>query len=230
MSHTREAVGWDRERSSVKDSQGNLVLGRTRWRRFAAVMGAATVVTGGVLFGMANGAVAASFSVSGQSFKVAASHLHGDGFAQFSGFDTMADGTKIPTAASVITDARLNNLCQSVNASASPIVKFLFPGKKIVLRIDAGGDDPATAHNLTIGMSKLTGNATFTKIKIGRDGGEVSGSPQLAGTFAQSAESVEIDNLQQTATSTEAGTFALTGLTLQILVDSNLPNAGECFA
>jgi hypothetical protein len=162
----------------VKDSQGNLVQGRTRWRRFAAVMGVATVVTGGVLFGMANGAIAASFSVSGQSFKVAASHLHGTGFAQFSGFDTTANGTKIPTAASVIGSADLNNLCQSVNASASPVVQFLFPGKKIVLRIEAGGgSDPAHADNLVIGMSKLTGNATFKNIKIGRDGGEVRRQP-----------------------------------------------------
>src|SRR3954463_6393290 len=72
-------------RTPVKDAQGNLVQGRTRWRRFAAVMAPAAVAAGAIVFGMANGAIAASFAVSGTSFKVSATELDGTGFVQYGG-------------------------------------------------------------------------------------------------------------------------------------------------
>jgi uncharacterized protein DUF6230 len=201
----------------MTDSEG-LVQGRTRWRRFAALMGAMVVTTGLILFGMANGAIAASFTVSGQSFKVSADHLHGDGFKQFSGADVSKAGP-IPVATSVINSATLTNLCQSVNVP-NPF------GTKIVLRIEAGKTTPASATGLVIGLQSLSGDATFHNIQIGRDGGDLSGSSALNGTFGQSADSIDVDNLQQVATSTSAGTFTLTGLNLQVLVGAS---ANECF-
>jgi hypothetical protein len=206
--------------SSMSDSQEDLVPGRTRWRRFAVMMAATVSAAGAIVLGMANGAIAASFSVSGQSFKISADHLHGDGFSQFSGVDTTTSGTPIPVATSVINKATLTNLCQSVNVP-NPF------GLKIVLRIEAGkGTTPVSATGLVIGMTRLDGDATFTNIQIGRDGGELSGNAKLNGTFGQSAEMVDIDHLQQTATSTSAGTFALTGLTMQVQTGAN---AAECF-
>lgn len=178
------------------------------------------LAVGAIVFGLATGALAASFTVSGQSFKIAADNLHGTGFKQFAGFDVTADGTRIPVATSVINDASLKNLCQSVNVP-NPL------GIKIVLRIEAGGGDrPATARGLVIGMTNLQGDATFTNIQIGRDGGELSGNPALTGSFGQSADAVDIVNLKQVATSTSAGTFALTGLNLRVQTGSN---AHECF-
>ncbi|GAA1797913.1 DUF6230 family protein [Luedemannella flava] len=200
----------------------NAAVGRTRWRRFAAVMGGATVVAGALVFGVANGAIAASFNISGEQFKVSASELDGQGFAQFGGYETVAkDGSKIPVATSVIKSATLKNMCQSVDAS-SP----LFPGLKIVLRIEAGKSTPASATNLVIGMTELSGNATFTNINIGADGGEVSGSKLLTGTFAQNAAGVKITDLEQKAYSTTAGTFALNGLSMKVLTGDD---AVECF-
>lgn len=178
------------------------------------------LVVGGIILAIANGAIAASFTVSGQSFKVAADSLHGTGFKQFSGLDTTANGTQIPVATSVINDASLSNLCQSVNVP-NPL------GVKIVLRIEAGGGGrPATAKGLVIGLTNLQGDATFTNIQIGRDGGELSGNPALTGSFGQSADAIDVTNLRQVATSTSAGTFALNGLNLVVQVGNN---AHECF-
>lgn len=212
----------------MTNSNNSAAAGRTRWRRFAAVMGGATVVAGALVFGVANGAIAASFNISGQQFKVSADKLHGDGFAQFSGYETVAkDGTKIPVATSVIKSAQLTNMCQSVNAS-NPLFPF-----KIVLRIEAGNKldadgnkIPATASDLVIGMSELSGDATFTKINIGADGGQVSGNDLLTGSFAQNATAVDINGLQQKAYSTTAGTFALKGLSMKVLTGDD---AKECF-
>lgn len=203
----------------MKDSQGNLVLGRTRWRRFALLLVPSVVAIGAILVGIANGVIGAGFVISGQQFKVSADHLHGEGFKQYGDFDSSKTTPVIPVARSTIDDAELTNLCQSVVAQAPGI-------PKIVLRIEAGKapGSPATAKNLSIGLTELSGNATFTNIKIGRDGGELSGDPLRNGTFGQSADVIDIDNLRQTAYDTSAGTFKLTGLSLRVLVAGD-----ECF-
>ena len=212
----------------MTNSNNTAAAGRTRWRRFAAVMGVSAVAAGGLVFGMANGAVAASFSISGKPFKVSAEHLHGDNFAQFSGLDVTADKTKaIPVASSYIQEARLTKMCQSVDVTNS-LLPF-----KIVLRIEAGGGldakgnpAPATAKDLLIGMTELSGDATFDTMAIGADGGELSGNSALAGTFGQRAKSVDIDKLRQTAYSTTAGTFVLKDLSMKVLTGKD---AVECF-
>jgi hypothetical protein len=204
----------------MADSRQGQVQGRVRWRRFGIMMVPAVVAVGGIVLGMANGAIAASFSVSGQQFKVSADKLDGTGFKQFGGIDQTTNNQNIPVATATIDSATLTNLCQSVNVP-NPL------GLKIVLRIEAGtGADPVTAKNLVIGATQLQGNATFTNIQIGRDGGEVSGDPRLQGSFAQSADAVTITGLKQVATSTSAGTFNLTGLNLRVLTGDQ---AQECF-
>ncbi|WP_091552528.1 DUF6230 family protein [Micromonospora pattaloongensis] len=181
----------------------------------------AAAVAGAIVFGMANGAIAASFAVSGQTFKVSASKLEGDGFAQYGGLVHDRTGAESPVAVSGIRSAKLYDLCQSVKV----------PGAPIVLTINAGGDgDPATASNLMIDMNSLEGDATFTNIEIGRDASTLDAGPASAkgqaGAFGQQADSVVITDLKQVARSTSAGTFALTGLKLNLNVG---PNAKECF-
>lgn len=214
----------------MKDIQGNLVLGRTRWRRFAVVFVPALAVVGGLLFGVSAGAFHAQFTVSGQLFKVSADELRGDGFRQFPSWDEKSDDTRLPVARSVIESADLDNLCQSV-AIPEDAIGALFPGiDSIVLRIEAGGDgEPATASNLVIGLTELSGDATFTNIQIGNDAGELSGESFLDMQFGQRADRIVIEDLRQTAYSTSAGTFTLNDLSLRVLVDSEMPNNGECF-
>ena len=203
----------------MKDSQGSLVQGRTRWRRFAALMVPVTAVAGAIIIGMTNGAIAASFTVSGQTFKVSASRLVGTGFAQYGGLasekgadpNNPLDPKHNPVVVSAIADADLYDLCQSVSVLG------------VVLRIEAGGDGtPAEAQDMLIDMESLEGNATFTNIDIGRDAADLGADDLFAGTFGQSADEVVITDLKQVARATHAGTFSLTGLSLGL-------NAPECF-
>src|SRR5687767_12335690 len=97
-------------RDPVKDPQAGPVQGRTRWRRFAALMVPAVAVTGAVVLGMANGAIAASFDVSGQTFKVSASKLVGTGFVQYGGVAKQQNGTRHPVAVSGMRTAELHDL------------------------------------------------------------------------------------------------------------------------
>lgn len=198
----------------MKDPQGNLVQGCTRWRRFAALLVPATAVAGAIVFGMANGAIAASFAVSGQTFKVSASKLEGEGFRQYGGIAKEKNGTQHPVAISGIDSAKLYDLCQSVKV----------PNLPVVLTINAGGGgNPATASDLLLDVTQLEGDATFTNIDIGVDAGDIGGQP---GAFGQRSDSVVITDLKQVAWSTSAGTFTLKGLKLKVNVGAD---AKECF-
>jgi hypothetical protein len=208
----------------VEEAQGAPAYGRTNWRRFmiwTAVPGAAVAA---LVVGMANGAFAASFSVSGQSFKISADELDGAGFSQYGGTVKKVDGTEIPVAISGIADGKLTNLCQSVK----------IPGAPVSLTIRAGREagKPAKATNLLIGVSELSGDATFTDINIGQDASTLKrGGPDAhgqAGMFGQEAEHVTIAGLRQTAVSTTAGSFTLTGLNLKVNIAPDGKPA-ECF-
>jgi hypothetical protein len=206
----------------VKDVQGDTAYGRVNWRRFAVAVGVPTVVAGGMLLGMANGAFAASFAVSGQAFKISADRLEGDGFAQYGSVVDDAKDNHIPVAMSGIKRARLYNLCQSVRV----------PGAPLSLTINAGGDPakPAQATDLLIGVKDLAGDAKFTNINIGQDAGTLTrGGAQAKGAtgqFGQQADDVTIVGLRQTAVSTTAGTFTLNGLQLKLNMGAS---PKECF-
>jgi hypothetical protein len=214
----------------VKDAQGDPAYGRTNWRRFAVAVGVPTVVAGAMVFGLANGAFAASFSVSGQAFKISADRLEGEGFAQYSGTETVASATKgdppLVVAKSGIHHATLTNLCQSVHPKGSPVS----------LTINAGGSPgkPAEADDLLIGLTELSGDATFTDINIGTDAADLKlGGPDAhagaTGGFGQEAKKVVITDLRQTAYSTTAATFTLRGLSLKINTDFAAGKPKECF-
>ncbi len=203
----------------MKHAQSAPVRGRTRWRRFAVVMVPALAAAGAIVVGMANGAIAASFAVSGSTFKVSADTLDGTGFVQYGGVAVEKNGTRHPVAVSGIKNASLSNLCQSV----------VVPGTPISLVIRAGQNTPATASDLLIDMTQLSGDATFTNISIGQDASTLSKGPANAvgveGGFGQQADRVVINHLRQVAWSTSAGTFALNGLDLHVSLTKE-----ECFA
>jgi hypothetical protein len=176
--------------------------------------------TGALLGLTASGALASSFSISGQQFQVSADQLEGSGFQQFATVDQKASGLQ-PVAESEIGSAQITNLCQSV------VADFPFGLGTYTLRITAGGGDtPVSASSLIIDANQLSGStATFKDINIGQDASTlnaVSGVPLgSAGTFGQQASHVSISNLHQTAYSTSAGTFTLPGFRLNLSAGSN---------
>jgi hypothetical protein len=202
----------------MKDAQGAQVLGHTKWKRFALVMVPAVAVGGLVMAGIANGAIAASISFSGQSFEVSASELQGTGFVQYGTVDQQdnlgAPGkTANPVAFSGIKQATLTNLCQSV-VTHVPLLG------DVTLTISA---PTAKASNLLIHLTNLSGNATFNNVDIGADAATVTDGPvsggsnaPTPGSFAQQATSITVLNLHQTADFTNAGTFELDGMSMSV--------------
>ncbi|MFF5154664.1 DUF6230 family protein [Streptomyces sp. NPDC000348] len=208
------------------------VRGGTRWKRFAVVMVPSVLATAAVGVGLAQGALAASFSVSGQQFKVTAGHLHGEGFAQYGGIDTVytstdGEGKKpVPVAISSFKDATINKMCQSV-ATKIPVLN-----KTIYLRLEAGNDKPVTAKNLYIDVAQLDADATFSNIDIGvavqdqsRGPAVKEGENVMKGGFAQQAETADLYGVEQTAWATTAGTFTLNGLSMRLGTEAKM----ECY-
>jgi hypothetical protein len=214
----------------VSVAQGSAVKGRTRWKRFATVFVPASFIAGAIVFGQATGAIAASFNVSGQQFKVSADKLEGTGFVQYGGLATEkggnpqnpADPKNHFVAVSGIAKAKLYNLCQSVKVPGLPVSMVIHAGKDV--------NNPAEATDLLIDLSSLKGDATFQNIQIGIDASDLTkggaNAKGMQGSFAQQADSVVITNLRQVAWSTTAGTFKLTGLDLGVSAGAN---PEECF-
>ncbi|MFE4949826.1 DUF6230 family protein [Leifsonia sp. NPDC056665] len=163
-----------------------------------------------LMAGVAQGAVPVSFAVSGSQFQISASKLDGTGFSQYAGLASDTAGKQHQVAIANIKSATLADLCQSV-VSDTPL------GKVGILITAGGGGNPASASDLQIGMTDLAGDAQFHNIRIGVDASTVNTAAKgSAGDFAQDADTVTIAHLQQTAWSTQASVFTLTGMHVQL--------------
>ena len=99
------------------------VRGGTRWKRFAVVMVPSVAATAVIGVALAQGALAASFSVSGQSFKVTAKTLNGTGFSQYgaidSGYTLTGEKTAHPVAVSAFSRPRSTRCASRSSPRAS---------------------------------------------------------------------------------------------------------------
>ena len=198
------------------------VRGGTRWKRFAVVMVPSVAATACIGVALAQGALAASFSVSGQSFKVTADKLVGTGFSQYGAIDSgyTLDGKKTAHAVAVsgFKSASITNMCQSVVTPNIPLL-----GSVSLTLKAGGGGTPVQAENLFIDVEDLEADATFTNIDIGvaakdlkKGPGIKSGDAANPFGFAQEAESATLVGVKQTAWATTAGTFKLSGLKMSL--------------
>ncbi|MER6672321.1 DUF6230 family protein [Streptomyces sp. NPDC000983] len=200
------------------------VRGGTRWKRFAVVMVPSVAATAAIGVALAQGALAASFSVSGQSFKVTTKQLDGTGFAQYGALDegyTMSGKKTVhPVAVSAFKSATINSLCQSVVTPDIPLLGSV----SLILRAGEDPNKPVEAENLYIDVAELSADATFKGIDIGVAAKDASKGPGLKGGgeqanpfgFAQQADSVVLKDVKQTAWATTAGTFKLSGLKMSL--------------
>ncbi|MCT2592469.1 DUF6230 family protein [Streptomyces sp. N2-109] len=202
----------------------SLARGGTRWKRFAVVMVPSVAATAAIGVALAQGALAASFSVSGQQFKVTADRLEATGFTQYGALDSTKKGKK-PVTVVGMNDAEIKNLCQSV---VIPVPLF----GDISMKLSAGrGNTPVTAKKLYIDADDLAANATFKNFDIGvsvddatKGPGVQKGDEYAKGSFGQQADSVIFTDVRQRAWATTAGTFKLSGLKMSVK-----KGAHECY-
>jgi hypothetical protein len=198
------------------------VRGGTRWKRFAVVMVPSVAATAVIGVALAQGALAASFSVSGQEFKVRAGKLVGYDMNQYGAIDSGKglDGKDQahPVSVSAFDHATITDMCQSV------VTPVPFLNKSVTLKLTAGdkGTD-VVADQIYIDVANLDAkDAVFSGINIGVPAGTTSGKtpkPKTAAGeqsspfgFAQQADKAVLTDVKQTAWATTAGTFKLSDL------------------
>jgi Family of unknown function (DUF6230) len=198
------------------------VRGGTRWKRFAVVMVPGVAATAAIGTALSSGALAASFSVSGQSFKVTTGRLDGTGFSQYgaidAGYTLKGEKAAYPVAVSAFKHAEITNMCQSVVTPDIPLVGT------VSLKLTAGtGGKKVEADNLYIDIEELGANAEFKNIDIGVAAKDAFKGPGMAKGetanpygFAQQADSVTLTDVKQTAWATTAGTFKLSNLKMTL--------------
>ncbi|MFD7162221.1 DUF6230 family protein [Streptomyces violascens] len=205
------------------------VRGGTRWKRFALVMVPSVAATAAIGVGLAQGALAASFSVSGVDFKVTAKQLDGQNLLQYGSVATgkSLDGKQDqvhPVVVSGFSHAEITKMCQSV------VQPLPFGLGDVTMTLKAGQEEskPVVADNIYLDVSQLDTDAQFTNIDIGVAAGEGKGPVKVqpgadgktpgspSGGFAQRADRAVLSNVQQRAWATTAGSFKLSGLSLRL--------------
>lgn len=195
--------------------------GRTRWKRFAGVLALSLLATGVLMFALAQGAIGASFAVSGSNFKISADRLRGSGFAQFVSIDRSADGAH-PVATTNIRAASMDSFCQSALAPEIPLVG------DVSLVIRANGRESVQASNLVVNIDNLAGGLSFQGADIGVDASQLSkGAPDVVGqpgAFGLQADGFVLDDMRGTAWRVTASTLTLNGVGITVTADGS-----ECF-
>ncbi|WP_079054512.1 DUF6230 family protein [Streptomyces graminilatus] len=209
------------------------VRGGTRWKRFAVVMVPSVAATACIGVALAQGALAASFSVSGQSFKVRADEIHGTGFSQYGAVDmddTKSEKGTHPVAVSAFADARIQNMCQSV---VTPRIPFFGTATLVLTAGDSDDKDKqVTAKNLYIDVEDLGAEkAEFGDMNIGVAAKSLKNPPMKGGAelsdgngFGQQAATADLYGVKQKAWATTAGTFTLPGLSMKVVTGTH-----ECY-
>ncbi|WP_443067816.1 DUF6230 family protein [Streptomyces sp. NBC_01351] len=194
--------------------------GRVHWKKAAAVAMPAVVAVGAMAMVMAQGALAASFAVSGTNFQVSSSKLSSKGLASYVQTDRSVDGKGHPVALLGIGEATLADICQAAEVDT--------PVGKVIFKLTAGGPaGEVTASNLVIDGEDLKGDATFGTAQIGRDAStldQVDGVRGEAGKFGLQAGNIEVVDVKSHAWSATGGNFKLKGLNLSVSLDGK-----KCF-
>jgi hypothetical protein len=176
----------------MKDANGNLIQGRTRWRRVLILFGPATALAVTMIALVANGVLAVSFAVSGMPFKLTADKLDGSNFVQIGSLngvnacDAANSGSTPPscvsaggnsyqfTAATLLTSATIYNLNQTVCGDLPILTQALGLHGLVTLKAGDAGNVAANqpqASNLVVDATSLNGGtANFDQgINIGQD-------------------------------------------------------------
>lgn len=195
--------------------------GRTRWKVFVVMFMVGVFGIGLMLTGLSQGALAASFAVSGTSYKATADNLTAEGVVQYGSVDRSADKAH-PVLVNGFREAKLDNFCQSIVVPGLPVVG------DITVRLAAPGVGGMTAQNMVLGVENVTGDLTLNNVEIGRDAGQFDKGPSglqgEPGTFGIQADKMQIANLRQVAWSTTASTLHLNQVEI-----STKAGRDECF-
>ncbi|MFG2883514.1 DUF6230 family protein [Streptomyces sp. NPDC048297] len=190
--------------------------GRTRWRRFAAVLVPGVAACAALGIAMAQGALAASFFVSGQKFQISADSLTASGFSLYTMVDMTRKHEAVPVLVTGVRHASVSGLCQSMVVDLPVLGQY-------TVRLSGGEERPIEASDLFLDVTaESAGQANFRDLDIGIAQGSLTTGPvrpedRSSRLFdpdlpAQQARSISLTNVRTTAIAVSAGSFDVPGL------------------
>jgi len=193
---------------------------RIRWHRFALMfvpsLGALAVLAAGT----AQGALPASFAVSGRQAKVSAEEITGTGFALYPAVVTSVDGHRHPVMVLAMRSARLRGLCHSTSVD-TPLGRY-------VLRLQARpGSRPSRVDHLVISATTVDADVDLGSLQLNRDAGTLDTVPGLAGppgAFGLQSVGYTVRHVRAGTWMTTGGSFRVSGLRASLGRDVD-----ECF-
>ncbi|WP_064743725.1 DUF6230 family protein [Actinomadura rifamycini] len=177
-------------------------------RRFLVLFVPAVGALAVLAFGMAQGALPASFAVSGRQMQVSADELSGQGFGLHPAVVRTADGADHPVMVLTMRSARVRGLCQSAHVD-TPLGRYT---------VRLGATDPARASQITglsISATHVDADVDFTSLLLNRDaGGLGTGTPAdgSPGDFGVGAGGFTVTDVKADAWMVAGGSFQVTGL------------------
>jgi uncharacterized protein DUF6230 len=194
--------------------------GRTCWKRFAAVFVSGVAATAALGIGMAQGALAASFLISGQHFQVAADTLRARGLSVYPMVDVARRGTLVPVVVLGFRHADIDRLCLSVELPVPVLGPY-------TLMLTGGERRRVEATNLFIDATSVSADqANTTDIDIGVAAGAITKGPVNPGdrnsqffdpnVFAQQAQSAVLTDVRVNSVAVSSGTLNIPGLSLRV--------------
>ncbi|MEU8587301.1 DUF6230 family protein [Streptomyces sp. NPDC048664] len=202
--------------------------GRTCWKRFATVLVCGVTAAAALGIGMAQGALAASFFISGQSFQVRAGTLYAHGLSTYPMVDVTRKGTLVPVVVLGFRRAEIRRLCLSVELPVPTLGTY-------TLLLTGGRGRHVQAANLYIDATSVSAAQADTDgIDIGIAAGSMTKGPVNPGdrrsrffdpdVFAQQADSAVLTDVKATSVAVSAGTLNIPDFDLQVEQGSH-----DCF-
>ncbi|GAA3909433.1 DUF6230 family protein [Streptomyces lannensis] len=199
--------------------------GRTSWRRFGAILVPSLAAAAALGIGMAQGALAASFLISGQRFQLSADILSGRGVSIYPMVDVTRKGALVPVVVLGFRHAQINRLCLSVVIPIPVLGPY-------TLVVTGGTGRPVEAANLFIDATSVAAAQANTKnIDIGVAAGAVTKGPINPkdrnsrwfdpNVFAQQAQSVVLKNVRVISVATSAGTLNVPNFRMRVEQGNN---------
>ncbi|MBX7548613.1 DUF6230 family protein [Streptomyces sp. NPDC004232] len=201
---------------------------RTRWKRFAAILAPSIAGAAVLTVSVAQGALAASFFISGETFKMAADSLTGSGMSVYGMVDVTRKGKLVPVTVTGVRTAKIDGLCLSVRFPIPVLGTY-------TLRLTGDHERPATARDMFFDISLLNaGEANLKNLDIGVAAGSLTSGEVSPGdrdskffdpnSVAMQSTTTTMRNLRVNSVAASLGSLDLPGARL-----SFTSGAHECF-
>lgn len=187
--------------------------GRTHWKRTAVMLVPGVACVGAVVIALAQGAMAASFAVSGKNFKVSADEITGRGIAGFPSALGSKDGKGHAVLLAGIKSGTAKGVCLSMKQNL-PLVG------EVSLLVRSGAERPIAGRQLVVNADALTSSGgRVTGVQAGRDASTLDAAPGVSGPqglFGVQASTAVARDVKSTAWASNGGSLTLDKVEIEL--------------